>query len=145
MFFTAIGEHKLTENIEHRTGRRRIYLQDYERAMICLYSIWSGVILAIVGAALGIKMLVTVNLFLVIFNYLPIGDLDGAKIFFGNLFLYVFNLIFLVVFFLLVKQTIIWALVTALLLSIIVSFIWYKNIIKYFNRWKNYRKSTITL
>ncbi|HIH25502.1 hypothetical protein J4476_00145 [Candidatus Woesearchaeota archaeon] len=127
LFFTAIGEHKLNENIEHRTGRRRIHLQDYERAMICLYSIWSGVILAIIGAATGIKMLITINFFLIIFNYLPIGDLDGAKIFFGNLFLYVFNLIFLIIFFLLIQYTIIWALITAFLASMIISFIWYKK------------------
>ena len=125
MYFTAIGIHKLDENVEHRTGRRRTYLQDYERAMICLYGMWASVLLAILGVAIGIKMLITVNLFLVLFNYLPIADLDGAKIFFGSLFLYVFNLIFLIIFFLLLQYSILWSLIVAFLLSIIVSFIWY--------------------
>ena len=67
MYFTAVGIHKLHENVERRTGRRRIYLQDYERAMICLYGMWASVVLAILGVAIGIKMLITVNLFLVLF------------------------------------------------------------------------------
>lgn len=129
-FFTAIGVHKIKENLVARAGRKRVYIKDWELAQIGMWSIWANVLLVIVGVFLKnygitINKFIEINMFIALFNMLPFGDLDGAKIFFGNLFLYIFNLTFLIITFLLVKQSLLLSLIIAFIIAITAGFLWH--------------------
>jgi|SRR3989344_4111251 len=128
-FFTAIGVHKIKEDLIARAGRKRVYIRDWEISQIGLWSIWANIFLVIVGTALknyGINIgnFIEINMFIALFNMLPFGDLDGAKIFFGNLFLYIFNLAFLIIAFLLVKQSLLLGLIIAFIIAVTAGFLW---------------------
>ena len=67
------------------------------------------------------KMFITLNMFIAIFNMLPLGIIDGAKVFFGNLFLYILNLVLVIISFLLVKESIVGGLIIAFVIAIAIS------------------------
>ncbi len=136
VFFTGIGGHNIKEDLTARAGRKRVYIQDKEIAQIGLYSIWANVLLVIAGVmlknyALGFEKFIEINMFIALFNMIPIGNLDGAKILFGNMFLYILNLIFLIVAFLLIKQGLILGIVIAFIAAVVISITWY-----YFYKYK---------
>lgn len=124
-FFTAIGSHKIIENKTARVGRKFQSLQYYEEAQIAsmgiLASLFVSIIAMIVGEIFDINIsgFVIINFYLALFNMLPFSDLDGAKIFFGSIFMYTYLLVFIVVAFLLMKFSIILGLVIALLMALI--------------------------
>ncbi len=57
---------------------------------IAATGIFVNLILALIGYLVGFPLFAKLNLFFVFFNMLPISDLDGNKIFFGNLVLWCF-------------------------------------------------------
>lgn len=133
-FFTAIGIHKLTEYKSSREGRKFATLNYFEEAQIASTSILSSLFLAVVGLIIGnifdfnMTYFVNINFFIALFNMLPISNLDGAKIFFGSIILYIFVAIFLIVSFVLIKFTIIFGLLIAFLAAILgVGLYFYKS------------------
>ncbi len=124
-FFAAIGIHNLTEYKSSRVGRKQATLNYFEEAQIVAMGILSSLFLAIIGVIVGIifnidmTKFVNINFFIALFNMLPLSQLDGAKIFFGSIFLYIFIALFVIVAFLLINFSLILSLILAFLAAII--------------------------
>jgi len=95
-FFTAIGIHNFNENKTARLGRKYPTLNYFEEAQIASIGIISSLFLAVFVLLLGsifdftTKQFISINFYIALFNMIPFSNLDGAKIFFGSLFLYIF-------------------------------------------------------
>lgn len=130
-FFTALGVHDLRENTNPRVGRKFQNLEYREEAQIVSMGILANLFLAIVGLTIGnlfnlnMTLFVNINFWIVLFNMIPISELDGAKIFFGSLLTYVFLLVFLVTAFLLIKSSVVLGLFMAFIVAVIVMFLVY--------------------
>ncbi len=124
-FFTAIGVHKISEYKSARTGRKHSSLDYFEEAQICSVGILSSLFLAVIGILVGrifginMSLFVSTNFFIALFNMIPLSSLDGAKIFFGSLLMYIFILVFVVVAFLLIKYSVILGLLVAFIIATI--------------------------
>ena len=131
LFFTALGVHDLRENTNPRVGRKFQNLEYREEAQIVSMGVLANLFLAIAGLIIGylfnlnMSLFVTINFWIVLFNIVPISELDGAKIFFGSLLTYVFLLIFLVTAFLLIKSSIVFGLLIAFIVASIAMFLVY--------------------
>lgn len=131
VFFTALGIHKLEENKVARAGRKNPTLNYSEEAQIVSMGILSSLFLAVVSIVIGkvfalnTTNFVTVNFFIALFNMIPLSNLDGAKIFFGSLLMYIFLLVFIVVSFLLIKSSIILGLVVALIMACLIAVLYF--------------------
>lgn len=134
-FFTAIGMHNFSENKNARVGRRFQHLQYNEEVKIAAMGILSHLFLAVVAVLLGkildfnSSIFFGINFYIVLFNMLPISELDGAKIFFGSLLTYIFLAVFIIISFLLVKFSVVLSLAIALLIAFIAmaSYYWWSN------------------
>ncbi|MFH1325440.1 MAG: hypothetical protein ABIH49_01560 [archaeon] len=58
--------------------------------LIAAAGIVANIVLGILGYLIGFQEFAKLNLYFAFFNILPISDLDGNKIFFGNLIMWVF-------------------------------------------------------
>ena len=131
LFFTAIGVHDLRENTNPRVGRKYQNLEYREEAQIISMGMLSNLFLAIVGLMIGhffnlnMSVFVGINFYIVLFNMIPISELDGAKIFFGSLLTYAFLLVFLIAAFLLIKANIVLGLLIAFIVAAIAMFLVY--------------------
>ena len=78
---------------------RRTYaeLTEFDLAMIALGGLFFNAVLALISQALGYNDFAMLNLYFVLFNLIPISTLDGGKIFFGSVMLWVFSIVFGVV------------------------------------------------
>jgi len=63
---------------------------EYHLGLIAAAGILINLIMAIVGYFLGFSLFARLNIYYAFFNMLPISELDGNKIFFGNLLLWSF-------------------------------------------------------
>src|SRR3989344_4900747 len=68
---------------------------------------------------------VNINFYLALFNMIPFSSLDGAKIFFGSLTLYLFMAIFVIGAFLLIQLNVIIALLVAFLIASVIAIIYF--------------------
>ena len=133
LFFTALGSHQLQEFGLSRTGRKHPTLNYFEEAQICSMGMLANLFLTIIALLIGrifdvnVGAFVTVNFFIVLFNMIPFSTLDGAKIFFGSLLMYIFVLVFIVVAFLLIKYSIILSLIIAFLVACVATFVYFFN------------------
>src|SRR3989338_6073548 len=99
---TFVGEHKIKGNKLLRTGGVWVKVSDYERNLICFGGfVFLGLFLIILNVlsrkiGMDIDLFVRVIFFVMLFNYLPFHRLDGAYIFFGGRFVYIFGLVFLI-------------------------------------------------
>ncbi len=120
-FFTAIGIHELKEKLVARTGNKKIFLEYFEEALIVLSGVITHVLLVVIAIliskSLGINLVnfTKINFYMALFSLLPLSNLDGSKIFFGSIILWLFTLIFVIISFLFLKY--------GLLLEIIIAFI----------------------
>ncbi|MBI2148727.1 hypothetical protein HYU23_03535 [Candidatus Woesearchaeota archaeon] len=134
LFFTAIGIHSLTEYKIARLGRKHPTLNYFEEAQIASAGIISSLFLAVAGLLIGrifginMNYFVNINFFIALFNMLPFSNLDGAKIFFGSLIMYIFVLVFIIVGFIIIKFTIFFGLILAFLAACIAAFIYFYKI-----------------
>lgn len=103
IFFTAVFNHQLTEDRNARIGRSWKRLTEYEEAMIMLVGFLASMLLVIAAKILDFGRLYDVNLWLIVFNLLPISRLDGSKMFFSSRPMYIFFVAFFIVFVLLLK------------------------------------------
>ncbi|MDD5012142.1 MAG: hypothetical protein PHQ66_00640 [Candidatus Nanoarchaeia archaeon] len=65
-------------------------ITEYHLGLIAASGIVINLILAVVGYFLGFPLFSRLNVYLAFFNILPLFDLDGNKIFFGNLIMWSF-------------------------------------------------------
>jgi len=65
-------------------------ITEYHLGLIAASGIVINLILAVTGYLLGFPLFARLNIYYAFFNILPISDLDGNKIFFGNLGLWSF-------------------------------------------------------
>ncbi len=84
-----------------RTKRKFANITEWDLGLIAAGGILFNLLLAFTSRLLGFNDFATINLWFILFNLLPISDLDGSKIFFGSRFLWVFTLIFTIALFLL--------------------------------------------
>jgi len=101
--FAIAGTFKIIVNKIHRVGRRYSRLTELEEGKIALAGPITNVLLAIFLKFISITFLINlntaikINLFIALFNMLPIPNVDGGRIFFGNKGMYIFNLVFILV------------------------------------------------
>ena len=130
-FFTAIGKHDLILNKSVRVGRQRINLKYFEEAQIISTGIVASLFLSIIVLLFGrltntdFSRFVNINFYLALFNMIPFSSLDGAKIFFGSLTLYLFMAIFVIGAFLLIQLNVIIALLVAFLIASVIAIIYF--------------------
>lgn len=65
-------------------------ITEYHLGLIAASGIVINLILAVIGYFLGFPLFSRLNIYLAFFNILPLSELDGNKIFFGNLIMWSF-------------------------------------------------------
>ena len=130
-FFTAIGMHELKENNVHRTGRNYIFIKYYEESLAVLSGIFANLFLIYLSFFISkysnfdLSNFMKINFFLIVFNLLPFSSLDGAKIFFGSRFIWIFICLFVFFSFIFLKLGIIFSIIGAILLAFIILVVYY--------------------
>ena len=79
----------------HRAAKRHgLYsfseITEYQIGLIAAIGVFANLVFAIVGYLAGWPIFAKLNIWLAFFNMIPISDLDGNKIFFGNLVIWSF-------------------------------------------------------
>lgn len=127
--FAAVGITSISITAAHRLGKKYLHASEIESAKIALVGPITNLLFALIIKTLfgfsGIAGdLVTINIALAISNMLPIPRLDGSKVFFGSILLYIFSTVFILgssflIFFLTFFPTLILSLIFALTLLIL--------------------------
>jgi len=130
-FFTALGYVEIEEKLA-RLGRKMQIVSQYEIAKGALLGSLANVALIIIFSvinkmSLGVDFtnFININLWIVLFNMIPIPPLEGGKIFFGSRKLYVFGVGFIVSCFLLQNLGLIGSLGLGAILGLIILAIYY--------------------
>lgn len=71
--------------MKKRGMHRRYEINESDLAFISAWGFWALILLAIFGAIFKIPSLAKFSIYYGLWNLLPIGDLDGMKLFFGSL------------------------------------------------------------
>ena len=79
----------------YRTAKRHgLYsfseMSEYHIGLIAAAGIFANLVFAVIGYLVGFPLFAKLNIYYAFFNMIPISDLDGNKIFFGNLVLWSF-------------------------------------------------------
>jgi hypothetical protein len=115
----TIGYTELKEVSSQRTGKTFSHITDFETARIHLAGPLVCLLLAIIlSASASFSTLAYLAKIVAIFSFVPLSKLDGTKILFGSIPLYLFGLIFTILSLLLINifpliGTIVWSLLTA--------------------------------
>ncbi len=80
--------------LQSRIRRRFAELTEWHLALISLGGIVASFILALVSHLLGYNSFAMLNLYFALFNLIPFSTLDGSKIFFGSVMLWLFTVVF---------------------------------------------------
>jgi hypothetical protein len=121
----TIAHTKLNEISSQRAGKKYTHLTDFEVARIHLAGPLACLFLAIVLSPLdSFNNLVEISKIIAIYSFVPLGNLDGTKILFGSIPLYLFGLIFTILSLLLINMltpiaTIVWSILTAFIILLI--------------------------
>jgi len=78
-------------------------LTEWHIALIATGGLFFNIVAAIIARAFGFTNFAIYNITFILFNLIPIGGLDGTKIFFGSRLLWIFMLIFSLILLLLVQ------------------------------------------
>lgn len=94
LFFIAIGGTEIIEKWHLRAQRRWMHLEGFEKAQITVAGPFAALILALLLKAINPNLThaIFISQMFSIFNMIPLGKLDGAKIFLGSLPFYFFSL-----------------------------------------------------
>ncbi len=120
--FAAVGSSEITEITKKRLGKKYRHISELEIAKIHLAGPLACLLLALILTQFtGFNRLVQISYMVAIFSMIPFSGLDGAKIFFSSLGLYVLGIVFIgaaIIFmqFLPLIWTIILSIITALIL-----------------------------
>ena len=121
----TIAHINIEEINSSRTGKRYPHLTDFEIARIHLAGPFACLLLVLVLTPLNaFSTLIEISRLIAIYSFLPLSKLDGTKILFGSLPLYLFGLIFTIASLLLITilptiATIFLAILTAIIILII--------------------------
>ncbi len=77
-----------------RIGREYAEVTEWELALIAFFGLFANLALAVISKAVGWHTLASINIWFAFFNFLPISELNGAKILHGSKMLWVFGFIF---------------------------------------------------
>ncbi len=105
--FLSLGSIKLflvgtseAKEIEHkRIGKKYTKITEFETAIIALAGPLTNLFIALIFQTLalpGFETFIEMNYLMAIYSMIPISQLDGAKIFFGSIFLYIFSIAFII-------------------------------------------------
>lgn len=123
--FAATGFISLNSERAHRLGQKFIKLTEVDEARIHLAGPLFSLILIIFArmitnlTSIDLSSFIVINVYLILFNMLPIPPLDGGKIFFGGVTLYIFSIIILTTSILLITLSSLSA-ISAIIISLIV-------------------------
>ena len=123
--FAAIGSSEVIAIEKRRIGKKFKHLTEYELAKIHLVGPLTILLLALILHQFpGFEKIVAISYTLALFSMLPFSGLDGAKIFFGSLPLYIFGAGFIIITSILMQiisplWTLMLSIVSALILLII--------------------------
>ncbi len=103
-----------------RFEKKFINITEWELALIALAGPMTAIVIAVIAKFFGLDALSTMSVLYAIFNLLPISELNGIKVFFGSMMLWIFSFIFAIMIFILlgitnITTTIIAAIITAFL------------------------------
>jgi len=98
LFFIAIGCYKLKERPHLRAQKRWMNLTGYEQAKIAIAGPLVVLIFALIIKAINpaLTEAIFINQMFAIFNMIPLGSLNGAKILFNSVPLYIFTLVLII-------------------------------------------------
>lgn len=106
-FFTAVESINLRVEEHKRLGRRWLKLTELETARIALAGPFANILFAFLiqlfNSSGMFDQLVLMNCVYAIYHMIPISQLDGTKVFFGSIILYVFGVVFIAMSFLLLQ------------------------------------------
>ncbi len=125
LFFTGIYSTVVEKSLGH-LGRGSELLKEYDEALVLLAFPLTNIGIILIAKFLensfGISLpfLITINMWLAIFNIIPIPGLIGGQMFFANKRIYLFALTFIILAIGLMSLGIIVTLILALLLSFLV-------------------------
>ncbi len=94
------GTSQAKEVILKRVSKKYARITEFETAIIALAGPMTYILLALIFKSLslpGFEPFIEMNYLLALYSMIPLSKLDGAKIFFGSLPLYVFSAIFIIV------------------------------------------------
>lgn len=123
-YFPVVGMFDVKGDVVKRIGRRFIKLTEFETALIALSGIIVNIILvlffSIFNKFINFNQFISINMWIAMFSFLPLGNLDGSKIFFNSILLYILSLAFTIFIFILIPYL---GLVSTIILSIIFALI----------------------
>ncbi len=123
--FATTAYTEITEVVAQRAGKKFKHLTDLEISRIHLAGPLACLLLAIILTPLGsFNTLAEIAKMVALFSFVPFSKLDGAKILFGSLPLYIFGLGFTITSLLLINilptaALIFWAFLTALIVFLL--------------------------
>jgi len=101
-------------------------LTEWHIALIATGGLLFNILAAIIARAFGFNTFALYNLTFVLFNLIPIGGLDGSKIFFGSILLWVFMVAFSLILLLLIQAASMpFIIITSIVLAIFTVVIFY--------------------
>ena len=77
-----------------RIHRKYAELTDWDLALIAVGGLFFNALLAVIAQFAGWNAFALLNVYFIIFNLIPFSNLDGGKIFFGSVMLWVFCAVF---------------------------------------------------
>jgi Zn-dependent protease len=111
-----------------RIHRKYAELTDWDLALIAAGGLFFNALLAVIAHLLGFDMFAMLNLFFVMFNLIPFSNLDGGKIFFGSVMLWVFCSVFTAILWLLLGHiSLITNIAAALVIAVVAVILYYIN------------------
>lgn len=91
-FWLGILEFDIKAKTEHVAKRHGLYrfteVTEWHIAWIAIWGIISNVIFAICGYILGFELFAKLSIYFIAWSIIPLGRLDGAKIFYANRYLW---------------------------------------------------------
>lgn len=124
LFFTPVSTFEI-KNLDVY-GKKFQKLTYFNIGLIVIWGLFFNLILMIIFKALSLEKGILISSWFIIWNFLPISNLPGAKIFIGSRVLYISSLIFFIVnIFLIQTMPVVTSLIISLFLSILFSIVYY--------------------
>jgi len=102
-----------------RVQRKYAELTEFDLALIAVGGLFFNAILAVISQAFGWNDFAMMNLYFIAFNLLPISTLDGSKIFFGSVMLWIFSVVFAALMLILIGNV---SVITTIIAAVILAF-----------------------